>query len=230
MKLYKNIYFDLDRTLWDFDTNTRKTFSDIYNKYRLNEYFQDFDIFLNIYKDINNDLWEEYRNNIISKDELSWRRFYDTLKTVNFVNRKMAISISEDYIKMSPENTDLFPGTIELLEYLKPKYSVYIVTNGFKEVQYKKIKNCKLNKYFDKIFTSEEIGCKKPEKIFFEKVLLQTGALPVNSLVIGDDLDIDIKGAKETGIDTVWFNPDRLKKEHNATYEINSLLEIMNIL
>ncbi len=230
MKRYNNIFFDLDRTLWDFETNTKITFFEIYRKYKLHLYFLDFESFHQSYRLINDELWEMYRKNLISKKELSFRRFYDTLKKVNAGDEETAKNMSEAYIKMSPNKTALFPGAIDVLEYLSASYSLFIITNGFKEVQHKKISNCKLDKYFDKVFTSEEVGCNKPESLFFEKVLSETGSFADNSLVIGDDLVIDIAGAKVLKIDTVWFNPENLKKQHDANYEINSLVELKNFL
>lgn len=232
MKLYTDIFFDLDRTLWDFEKNSTETFKDIYTKYKLADYFDDFHSFHSTYKKINEDLWEQYRNNIISKTDLSWRRFFDTLKTADFNNEIIAKKIGQEYIDNSPLKTELYPHTLNTLKYLHRKYSLHIITNGFKEVQYRKLLNSKLSAYFEHIFVSEEIGINKPEPRFFEHALRISNASAEKSIVIGDDLHIDIIGANRIGIDSVWFNPNKSKNESLVmpTYEINSLKDLVSLL
>lgn len=230
MKSYKNIFFDLDRTLWDFDTNALQTFKEIYESYELFKHFSNFTEFYDSYKAINDKLWEKYRNCEISKEELSWKRFYDTLKTKGICDEEMSRAMSFDYINKGPEKTALFPDTIQILEYLQSKYSLYIVTNGFKEVQYKKMSNCKLESFFKKIFVSEEVGYNKPDKRFFEHVLKQTKATAKDSLIIGDDLKVDIEGAKNCMIDSVWLNTNNSDISDLPNYIISELQELKSIL
>lgn len=138
--------------------------------------------------------------------------------------------MANDYISISPQKTRLFPGTIELLQFLSSKYRVYLVTNGFKEVQYNKIKNCKIDLYFDKVFTSEEVGCNKPNIEYFQFVLAQTNSLPEQSIIIGDDIEVDIKGAAQVGISTIWCNFVEQTSDFIPDYEVKSLLDILQIL
>lgn len=231
MKKYKHIYFDLDRTLWDFDSNSKDTFSEIYNKYDLQNHYEDFNQFFKIYTKHNDELWGLYREGKIVKNVLSKLRFEKTLAEVGVVNEEMAVSIGNDYISNSPSKKKLFPGAIELLDYLKDYYQLYIITNGFKEVQYRKLENCGLSKYFSKVFISEEIGCKKPHPDIFKYAITSVNAKKSESIMIGDDFEVDVLGAKNYGIDQVFFNPFGEKHSQNGiTYEIANLSELKDIL
>ena len=169
MSKYKHIFFDLDRTLWDFDRNSLETFKDLYNLYNINSKFNcDFISFHTIYKKNNTKLWEAYRKGDISKKFLSIHRFIYTINELGSNDIDIAIKMSEDYIKYSPEKNILFPYTHDVLNFLKTKYKLHIITNGFVEVQYKKIKNSGLEKYFTSTITSEEAGFQKPDKRIFE--------------------------------------------------------------
>ncbi len=230
MKNYTDIFFDLDRTLWDFDTNSNETFSDIFDKYKLFNHFGYLDSFLKTYRTINEILWQDYRDNKISKKDLSWQRFHKTLNCVGYDNEDIAKQIAEDYIILSPQKTRLYPGTIELLEKIKNDYRLYIITNGFKEVQYKKLDNCNLTKYFKAIYVSEELGFNKPHKEFFDLVFKDSQASKETSLIIGDDPEIDILGAINSGVDSVWINHNGADCSIPATFTINSLDQLFKIL
>ncbi|MDA3779792.1 MAG: YjjG family noncanonical pyrimidine nucleotidase [Bacteroidales bacterium] len=228
---YRNIYFDLDRTLWDFESNSKDTFRDIFDKYNLIKDFGDFDVFLNTYKKHNERLWKLYRIGQIKKSVLRYKRFSLTLEEYGITNDDLAQKMGDDYITISPTKKKLFPNTHETLEYLSKKYNLYIITNGFNEVQFVKMKNCKLDKYFDKVFTSENAGAQKPNKKIFKFALSSVNAKKTESIMIGDDLESDILGAKNYGLDQVFFNAvERKHKEKNITYEINSLKELQKIL
>ncbi|MDD2636364.1 MAG: YjjG family noncanonical pyrimidine nucleotidase [Bacteroidales bacterium] len=226
---YKHIFFDLDRTIWDFDANSLETIQEIFTKHKLIRY-STFNDFHKIYREINDNLWRDYRDNKITKDELSWQRFYLTNKYFGNINESLSKSMSKDYISISPTKTQMLPNAIPTLEYLQKKYKLHIITNGFTDVQYNKLENCGIKKYFNSIFTSEEVGCNKPNTKFFNYSLLKTGANTSNSIVIGDDIEVDIKGASAVGIDTIWFNPNNKKTIFNSSFEIKSLEELKNIL
>lgn len=226
---YKNVFIDLDRTLWDFETNSAETIEEIFYKYEINELCK-FDDFYSVYRKINDDLWKEYREKRIEKEVLSWKRFFLSLLHFGEENEEIAKKMSEDYINFSPMKTRMFPGSVEILQYLSSKYRIFLVTNGFVEVQYNKIKNCGIDKYFDAVFTSEEVGCNKPNKEYFESVMNSTESLAAESIIIGDDIDVDIKGAAQVGIDTLWCNFVNQNSDYTPNYEVKSLLEIKNIL
>jgi len=228
---YQHIYFDLDRTLWDFESNARDTFHDLYKKYRLQQIFDSFEAFHQTYQKHNERLWQAYRDRQITKQELRDTRFLMTLKEFNEDNPKLANALGDDYIAMSPQKTQLFPGTFEVLDYLSSKqYHLHIITNGFNEVQFLKLKNSKLAPYFDKIVTSEIAGAQKPHPEIFHYALSSVHAKKKESLMIGDDLSVDIIGAQKYGIDQVYCNFTENKHEAKPTYEIKKLTELLNIL
>jgi putative hydrolase of the HAD superfamily len=230
MKKYKHIYFDLDRTLWDFDSNAKETFQDIYEKHELHKIFNNFDNFYHTYVKHNERLWKIYRDGKIKKSVLAFKRFALTLEEFGVKDEGLAKIIGQDYIEISPTKKRLFPGTYETLEYLKNKYNLYIITNGFNEVQFTKLKNSKLDTFFKKIFTSENAGAQKPNAKIFEHALKSVNARKKESVMIGDDIDTDIIGAKKFGLDQVYFNPLGKKHSEDITHEITSLKELQNIL
>ena len=176
MKTYKHIFFDLDRTLWHFDENSRKVLNDIYTNYKLVKFISSANQFIKTYQIINEDLWSLYRDDKVTKDELRWKRFYDTLSHFKTDDRELANDIGDYYITHSPRQTLLFPHTIEVLNYLFDKYKLHIITNGFEEVQYIKLTQSGLLKYFDVIILSEKVGVKKPHPYIFKKAFSQAGA------------------------------------------------------
>lgn len=226
MQKYKQLFFDLDHTIWDFSTNERITLTQLFSDYQLDKYFNDFNNFFELYKPINLSLWEQYRNGKIKKKELNIQRFYNTFVSVGFDNKNIAEHFANDFIAINPTKTALIPHTIEVLNYLKPHYRMHIITNGFTETQYVKIEKSGLKPYFEKIFVSEEVGYQKPKKAFFEYAIKSCNARKKESLVIGDSIDVDIQGAKNFGLDHVFFNP--LKTVHNELVfkEISSLIEL----
>lgn len=231
MRKYKHLFWDLDRTIWDFEKNSLETFKEIFNKYKLKEKgIESFDLFIKTYKEHNSMLWGLYRSGMIEKEKLSVERFRITLEDFGIKDKSLAIDIAAEYINLSPEKTNLFPYAHEILTYLSANYQMHIITNGFKEVQYKKIKNSNLDKYFNKIIISEEIGYKKPDKNFFKYSLEKANTKANESVVIGDDLKVDIIGAKTSGIDQVYFNNNKINHYEEITYEINSLIELKEIL
>ncbi len=229
MTSYKHIFFDLDRTLWDFESNALDTFKELYQIYELNLLFPDFETFHRLYRTINRELWQDYRDGKIEKNVLKYHRFYLTLKQYGKEDIELAKKLGEDYVRLSGEKTKLFPYTHEILTYLRKKYNLYIITNGFEEVQFRKIRNCNLEKYFSKIITSEKAGVQKPHQKIFEYALNEAGARKEDSIMVGDDLEGDIRGAKDFGMAQVYFNPHQKPHQIDATFEIYSLKELENI-
>ncbi len=227
---YRNIYFDLDNTLWDFETNAEQTLFDLISE-QVPEILYRFKEFLEWYHRINDALWLKYRNGEVAKDVLRTKRFADTFDQMGIKVNGLAAKFGDDYIKNSPYKTQLFPYAIETLEYLKQKgYRLFLLTNGFAEVQVIKIRESKLEPFFDKMITSEEAGYQKPNVKIFEYALKTVNSRKSESIMIGDDLDSDIRGARNFGMDTVFFNPEGLTHEVQTTYEIKSLKEIQEIL
>lgn len=228
---YKHIFFDLDRTLWDFDSSARIAFSELYIIHNLKDKgVESVDKFQNAYNIHNDELWTLYRDGKIEKEVLRGLRFSLTLKDFGIHDSELAETIGREYIAISPLRVALFPNAFYILDYLKEKYQLHIITNGFSEVQFVKLESSGLDKYFDKIITSEKVGYKKPDKRVFQFAFKKTGAKPENSIMIGDDPDVDIKGAMDVGMDQVLFDPHRKFSQDGSSYYIHDLKELKNFL
>jgi putative hydrolase of the HAD superfamily len=229
MSKYKHIFFDLDRTLWDFDANAIAAFEELHHKYQLAP-FCDIQSFARIYRKHNERLWTEFRRGNISKERLRYKRFILVLNELGIMDDAKAQSMSSDYLEITPQKTALEPNTIEVLEYLYPKYGLHIITNGFEHTQQLKIQNTGLDKYFDEVITAETIAISKPQVKIFDYALRKTGINGKQALMIGDDLEVDIIGARKAGIDQVYYNPQKKQHKEVISYEITDLKELMNLL
>jgi len=227
---YEHIFFDLDRTLWHFDENSKKVLNDIYKHFKLFLGISSVDEFITKYEEVNEGLWSLYRDDKITKDDLRWKRFGDTLNHFNMQNDGMANEIADYYLYHSPRQTVLFPETKNVLDYLSEKYKLHIITNGFEEVQHIKLKESGLVKYFDVIILSEKVGVKKPHPYIFKKAFSESGANAKNSVMIGDDLYADIYGAQRVKMDAIYFNFYKLAHDKYVLQEINCLTELYKLL
>lgn len=228
---YKHIFFDLDRTLWDFEKSSFQTLSEIIEEYDLIRLgVPSKEEFIESYLDINEALWDLYRNNQVSKDDLRTKRFERTLEHFGIKNTELAKSIGFYYVDQSPIKTNLFPNTIELLKKLKSNYKLHIITNGFEEVQHVKLKSCGIHEYFEQIVTSEKTGVKKPNPAIFEGALRLANAKAEESLMVGDDVPVDLEGAMNVGIDAAYFNPEKKEITQKITFEYSDHLELANWL
>ena len=228
---YRHIFFDLDRTLWDFDAAAEVAFERIYDQYHLKDLgIPSAHEFHKIYHPLNEKLWELYRADQITKDELNRTRFLKPLEHYGIHYIELADHLSEDYVYWSPRIVRLVPGTMELLEYLKPKYHLHLITNGFQEVQHTKLSGSGMEPYFETLTVSEEVGVKKPNPELFHYALKKAGATAEESLMIGDEMAVDIDGARAAGMDQLFFNPTGQSDPGERTYEVSNLLEIKKIL
>ncbi len=231
-KQYKHVFFDLDRTLWDFEKSALQAFEAIFKKYELKKYG------VSSHKELhekysvhNNDLWDKYRKGEIEKETLKWLRFYLTMKDFGIENRELADKIGEEYVKLSPVLVNLFPYAVEILEYLhKKNYSLHLITNGFSEVQNIKLKVSGMERFFKTVVTSEEAGVKKPLQGIFRYAFEKSGAKPAESIMIGDDYEVDIIGAQNAGMNQILFDPYENYNGVDVTYKVKNLKEIENIL
>ena len=228
---YKHVFFDLDRTLWDFDAAAEVAFERIYEKYNLKSFgIPSAHEFHEVYHPLNEQLWVLYREEKITKEELNRTRFLKPLEHYGIHDVKLADHLSEDYVYWSPRIVRLVPDTMELLDYLKPKYHLHLITNGFQEVQHTKLSGSGLEPYFETLTVSEEVGVKKPNPEIFHYALRKAQAIAEESVVIGDEMAVDIDGARAAGIDQIFFNPNGQEVEGERTFEVKSLLEIKGIL
>ena len=226
----KHLFFDLDRTLWDFETNS---FNELVNLYHCHNLHQKgislSEEFVKVYKNINEKCWERYRENTLSKENLRFERFKQTLEYFGIYDLELSIKIGDDYVKNSPYRTILMPNAIELLSELQPNYKLHIITNGFQEVQHVKINQSGMAKFFTIVVTSEMAGAKKPNPLIFNYALKKAGANLENSVMIGDDLNTDIKGAVNVGMKSIYFNPNKRTNNSIAWKEVVTLMEIKDI-
>ncbi|MDR2064178.1 MAG: YjjG family noncanonical pyrimidine nucleotidase [Prevotellaceae bacterium] len=229
---YKHILFDLDRTLWDFDADTRNTIKEIFCNCKFNKQINDFDAWYAAYKMHNIRLWEDYALGKITKTALRNTRFYLAFKDFGIDDEKLGIKFGEKFVEESPKRTTLFPDTHETLTYLRNKnYQLHVVTNGFNEIQFKKLESTDIKKYFTKIFTCENTGYNKPHIKFFRHALSSLHSSKKEAIIVGDDFVSDISGAKRAGIDQIYFKPkDASEPPVKPTFLINSLIELKNIL
>jgi len=229
---YKDLFFDLDHTLWDFETNSKETIQELYNTYNLTDLgIVDFDGFYDTYSAHNHRLWDRYTKGFIKQEELRWKRVYLSLLDFKVANEKLAKEMSQAYLEILPNKQHLFPYTIEILDYLKKKeYKMHLITNGFESVQFKKIQNSGIADYFIEVITSEASNSLKPHKDIFEYALKNTNATVTESIMIGDNESADIQGGINIGMDTVFVNHIQAIPTVPATYTITHLKELENIL
>jgi len=228
--MVRDIFFDLDRTLWDFEYNSQDTLLDLVNKFNLlDRGIDSAEKFIEKYRIHNNRLWELYRKGEIKKEQLRDKRFLLTLQDYNIDDNELANQFGLAYVKYSPLKKKLFPHAIELLDYLVKNYSLHIITNGFQEVQHIKLKNSGLSKYFNFIITSEEVGVKKPDPSIFTYALDLAKAKPEQSAMIGDDLFVDVKGAEAVGMRGIYFNPNKIEHNEVVYAEVSSLADIFRL-
>jgi putative hydrolase of the HAD superfamily len=236
-KKYTHLFFDLDNTLWDFERNSYDALRIVFNFYKCGEQGIDFKQFYNVYTTINRFYWSDYRQGIIGKKELVSLRFEKTLKEFG-IRGIDGLEMNVHYLKEMPNQKRLIEGTPQLLVYLKSKgYFLHIITNGFTEVQYKKLENTGIKKYFNRVFTSEQVNAPKPSRLIFEYAIKSANAKKSSSLMIGDDAEADIKGALDVGIDAVQIGENnKINQNHKPgergpkVYFISSLSDLIKIL
>ncbi|SEP96747.1 YjjG family noncanonical pyrimidine nucleotidase [Flavobacterium urocaniciphilum] len=227
MKYIKHIFFDLDHTLWDFDKNAALAFEIILKEYNISI---PVDQFTKIYNPINQKLWKLYQVNEITHLELRYARLKETFDALEYeVSDELIHAISDKFIDNLILNNFLIEGTIEILDYLKSKYQLHIITNGFAEVQDLKMKNSGLITYFQTITNSELAGYKKPHQNIFEFALSAAKATKEDSIMIGDSYEADVVGALEFGMKAIYFNENNFLVE-NDIIQIQKLTELKNIL
>jgi putative hydrolase of the HAD superfamily len=232
MKQYQHLFFDLDHTIWDFETNAKETLQDLYSQHALVERgINDFDAFFNHYSYHNERLWDKYTKGLIKQDELRWKRMWLALLEYKIADEQLSRQMAIDFLNLLPTKKNLFPHTIEVLDYLRNKnYVMHLITNGFEAVQHNKIRNSNLDQYFTEVITSEASNSLKPKKEIFDFALQKSGAELFTSIMIGDNQEADIQGGINAGMDTIFVNHLKVIPTVTATYTIEHLQELENIL
>ncbi len=228
---YNHLFFDLDHTLWDFEANSRQTLEELYHSLNLKERgIHDFDLFYRNYIIHNDKLWERYRNGFIKVDELRWKRMWLTLLDFKIGDESLARQMDTLFLDALPTRRLLFPHTLEILDYLTGKgYRLHLITNGFEKTQHSKLQHAGLTKYFTEVITSEGSNSLKPHKEIFEYAFQKAGAEKSESIMLGDNVEADIQGAINAGIDQVYVNHLDLAPSIQPTYTVRSLKELSYI-
>lgn len=220
----QHVFFDLDHTLWDFEKNSELTFQKLFLMYKIEA---DLVSFLEVYKRLNKEYWKLYRDEKVTKEELRYGRLKRAFDAVNYtVSDAIINSLAIDYINFLPDFNHLFKGTLELLDYLNAKYTLHIITNGFEEIQSKKMKTSLIYHYFNKIITAESVGVKKPNPKVFLHALNVANATKETSIMIGDSFEADIEGALTIGMKAIHCNFENVEVPKSNCITVTSLLEI----
>lgn len=228
---YKHLFFDLDHTLWDFEANSKLTWHQLYLEHGLNQRLTpDFDAFYNSYSIHNKKLWDRYHHGHITQQELRWKRMWHTFLDFKVWDEPLAKQLSQEYLEILPTQKKLFDHAVEIISYLTGKgYQLHLITNGFEEVQWGKLRSSQIENQFKAVITSEAAMSLKPHKAIFEYALKVTGASLPESIMLGDNLDTDIKGAMGAGMDTVFVNHINEPTELKPTYTVYHLKELESI-
>lgn len=232
MVKYQHIFFDLDRTIWDFEKNSTETILELLKEFKLDKKGSlNEELFISTYKEINRRLWVEYGEGKITKDQLRAERFYKSLLKFKIDEKEMALRINDTYIERCSSKTNLVPHSKEILEYLEKSYVLHIITNGFKEAQNLKLEKSGIRPYFSEVIIADEVGMTKPDPRIFHHALESSSADLKESIMIGDDFEADVLGAKNVGMDQIYYKKEASDHEKDAaTFTIEHLEELRDIL
>lgn len=228
---YKHIFFDLDHTLWDYDTNASEALFELFDKHRLDKLdrFGKEDLAKTFFE-VNYELWDLYNVGKIQRPDIRKRRFPSIFERLGAHRSDVPLTFELEYISLAPTKSGTFDSTHEVLDYLSEKYELHVITNGFDDIQATKMESSKLDHFFDVIITSETTAYRKPDKEIFELAMDRAGALLEQSIMIGDNFESDIRGAMNVGMDHVWFNPTKNDSNTQVQHEIQNLIELKSIL
>jgi putative hydrolase of the HAD superfamily len=229
VRKYKHLFFDLDRTLWDWNANSQIALRNLYQRYLTNSGYS-FEEFESHYNRHNDRMWALFRENKIKKEDFRVQRFFLSLNEIDIDSQELAEKISKEFMDESPRGKLLMPNAIEILDYLQPRYHLHILSNGFRDIQNVKMSGSGLISYFKRIITSESCGYLKPDKRIFHYALSCTNCRKEDALMIGDEIDADIIGAQNFGIDQVFYNPESINHSFSPTFEINNLQQLKKFL
>jgi len=228
---YKTIFFDLDHTLWDYDTNSKETLSELYDHYNLHaKGVTSLEAFNAKFNEVNEGLWSLYDRGLIGSEVIREQRFKKILEPFQIQDETLIEQLSHDYLYACPRKGAMIPGAVDILEYLNDKYALTLITNGFEEIQGMKLKSGNITHYFDHIVTSQKAGHKKPAREIFDYALGLHNQEAHEAIMIGDNLMTDIAGARNATVDSVFFNPGKKEHQEAVTHEISSLHELASIL
>lgn len=229
--MYKHLFFDLDHTLWDFDRNSSESIAEIYETYRLCDIgIPSAETFAEHFIRINRQLWSDFDKNLIQHSYIREYRFPLVFESLGVSDTSSCVELNNAYLRLLPRKTHLTESAREILDHLQGRYELHIITNGFDEIQATKLASSEITHYFTHIITNEKASAKKPDPRIFEFALDVSGAAVPESIMIGDNYEADILGAKTIGLDTIFYNPKGELVEEKPTYDIKHWKELIAIL
>jgi len=228
----RHIFFDLDNTLWDYRRNAKITLAKLYEEFQIKDtYGYSFDEFYPYYYESNEQLWVDFRDKKVTKEELRRRRFPEAFRNMGIPDPGFSMEYESRFVGEVTDTNYMVEGAEEILEYLKGKYGLHILSNGFEDVTHDKINGCIIKNYMTTITTAEDAGAPKPDPKAFQTALDKAGAKTGESIYIGDDWIADMMGATRFGMKAIFFNP--LNESHFWMDEIpviDKLIELKNYL
>lgn len=236
VKHYQVLFIDLDNTLYDFTGNSREAYRAVYSLLDYDRWFDSFEHYYSIYEEYNLQLWALYAEGKITKDKLNAERYAHPLRVMGVHDAEfVGARFWDEAMKRLPLGSRLMPHAREVLEYLRPRYRMYILSNGFTELQSRKMHSAGIEGYFDGVILSEDIGVNKPNPEIFYHALQVAGVGASEALMIGDNLEVDIAGASRVGIDQVYYDiaasgGNAVSLQPSPTYVVTSLLDLKGIL
>lgn len=226
----RHIFFDLDHTLWDYDTNAEETVRELLVSYQsLIGQAVPFEVFYPIYLHHNHRLWEDYRNNAIDAHTLRNQRWKDAFGDVGVPHAEWMLNFGEDFLDICPQKPHLIPNAIQVLEVIGAAYPLHIISNGFGAIQEVKLNCSGLERFFDVVITPDISGAKKPHPKIFLDALAAADCIPEHALLVGDSYSEDILGGSAVGMQVIFFNPKGKENPH-AFSEIQDLRELLTVL
>ena len=229
--MYRHLFFDLDHTLWDFDRNSAECLTELYDAFGLADVgITSSEEFSRHFITINKKLWGDYDKNLIDHTYIRQHRFPLTFQALSIDASLVDTDLNAEYLKLLPCKTHLLESALELLDYVQGRYTLHIITNGFAEIQDTKMDSAGISHYFTNVITSETASAKKPDPRVFEYAMQISGTTAAESLMIGDNYEADILGAKSVKMDTVFYNPLGVVVDNKPTYDVQHWNELMAIL
>lgn len=228
---YKYIFFDLDHTLWDFEKNSTVTLLELYQKYGLGNLGTFCEkSFVDRFQLVNSELWKQSDEGKVDRETLRTERFRLVCRGLGLHNDEIALGLGKDYVALCPQKKELTPFALDVLEYLDKKYELYILTNGFNDVQAVKLRSAGILHFFNRVFTAEDAGTGKPNKGYFQFVMQELGAKASECIMIGDNLKTDILGAQIAGIDHIYYNPGKRSYFMPVQHDVQCLSALKELL
>ena len=226
----KHLFFDLDHTLWDFEHNAKECLQEIYETENLHHLGADFEKFFDTFSIINKQMWSSLEKSEISHEDIRRFRFQKSAAAIGAeMSEEDSLACNEHLLRLLPHKTKLIDGSLEVLDALKGKYELHILSNGYQEVQQKKIASSKITDYFTHIVTNDEAGARKPDKAIFEYALSKAMSPASAAIMIGDSYEADIKGAKGAGIESIFFDQHDTPGTSSYTHKITKLTELLTL-